>query len=379
MSSSPSTDQSDRLLARAELVIVGAGIVGLAHAVHAVAQGRSVVVIERDARAVGASIRNFGHGGVTAQAGTALRYARAARPLWIRLAREAGFWLRESGAVVVARADDELAVLTDFQADRGDDVVLLDAAAVARRVPVGPGVIGGAWLRPDIRVDARTAIPALAAWLATQGVEFHWSTMMTAIEDGRVRTSRGSIEAERVVVAVGHDVDRHFPMLASEVGLRRCLLHMLRVANSGGASVDPAVLSGFSLLRYEGFAVSPALAGLRARLAARHPAAIAAGLNLMYTQRPDGDLIVGDTHEYVETAAPFQDEERDDLVGRYAAELLGRREIEVRERWQGVYASASEPFLIAAPTPSVRVVSVTSGVGMTAALGLAGEVVAELF
>ena len=39
---------------RVDLAIVGAGIVGLAHAVEAVRRGLSVVVVERDERATGA-------------------------------------------------------------------------------------------------------------------------------------------------------------------------------------------------------------------------------------------------------------------------------------------------------------------------------------
>src|ERR1700759_1894957 len=97
----------------------------------------------------------------------------AARREWLRLAREAGFWLRDAGTVVVARADDEYAVLEDFHAERGDDVVLLDAAEVRSRVPVAGDVVGGAWLPLEGRVDARTAVAGIAAWLAALGWVFH--------------------------------------------------------------------------------------------------------------------------------------------------------------------------------------------------------------
>ncbi len=128
-----------------DVVVVGAGIVGLAHAAEASARGQSVVVVERDERAVGASLRNFGHGGVTAQAGRALRLARVARQRWLELGRVAGFWVGETGAVVVARADDERAVLEELAAERDDEVVLLDPGGVRERAPVdSSGVVGGA-------------------------------------------------------------------------------------------------------------------------------------------------------------------------------------------------------------------------------------------
>lgn len=365
-------------LGAADLVVVGAGIVGLAHAYHAVERGMSVAVVERDTHAVGASVRNFGHGCITAQHGVALDYALAAREAWLALAKDAGFWLRESGAVVVARAEDELAVLAEFAELRDDHVVLLDADAVHQRAALGDGVLGGALLPLDVRINPREAVHAIAALLADRGVRFHYGTTAHTVEPGEVGTSRGRITAERVVVAAGHDVDRHFPQLAEQHQVQRCGLQMLRVRDPHRRAVDPAVLTGFALLRYGGFAGCPSLPDVRARLEREQPAALECGLNLMFTQLPDGDLTIGDTHSYGRTLEPYQPEELDDLVLAQAAELLGVQRLDVRERWRGVYASAPEPFLIATPADGVRVVSVTSGIGMTTALGIAPTVLDDL-
>ncbi|HEY0807178.1 MAG TPA: TIGR03364 family FAD-dependent oxidoreductase [Pseudonocardiaceae bacterium] len=361
-----------------DLVVIGAGIVGLAHAVDAVARGLSVMVIERDEYPCGASVRNFGHCCVTAQDGDALRYGMAARTTWQRLAKAAGIWLSDTGTVVVARADDEYAVLSEFRAVRDDQVVLLDADAVRERVPVGADVVGGAWFPLDLRVDPRAAVPAIAGRLAEQGVRFRWGCTVWGVEPGLVTTSRGPVQARRVVVAVGHDVDRHFPELADDARVTRCSLHMLRVANPTGRAIDPGVFTGLSLLRYSGFTACPALPALRARFAADSPGLLEHGVNLMFTQLPGGDLTIGDTHTYGRTVDPYRDENLDALVLTETARLLGVDRLTVRERWQGVYAAAPEPFLIAAPMPDVRVVSVTSGIGMTTALGLAPDVLDDL-
>jgi len=52
---------------RFDLAIVGAGIIGLATALAAARRGLRVVVIDRDAQANGASVRNFGFITVTGQ------------------------------------------------------------------------------------------------------------------------------------------------------------------------------------------------------------------------------------------------------------------------------------------------------------------------
>ncbi|TWP50086.1 TIGR03364 family FAD-dependent oxidoreductase [Lentzea tibetensis] len=357
-----------------DLVVVGAGIVGLAHAFDAVERGLSVTVVERDAHATGASVRNFGHGCFTAQDGVALDYALVAREAWLRLAKEAGFWLRDKGTLVAARADDELAVLREFAEIR--DVRLLSP----RQLPVPlDGVLGAALLPLDIRVDPREAVHRIARYLAERGVRFHWSTSAHTIEPGLVRTSRGPLAARKIVVAVGHDVDRHFPGTAEQHDVRRCELRMLRVADPHGTTVEPAVLTGFSLLRYNGFARCPSHPLVRERLAREHPELVEIGLNLMFTQLPDGSLTIGDTHAYGQTVEPYRTEELDERVLAETARLLGVPRLTVLERWRGVYASAPGPFLVATPADDVRVVSVTSGIGMTTALGLAPTVIDDLF
>jgi hypothetical protein len=58
---------------------------------------------------------------------------------------------------------------------------------------------------------------------------------------------------------------------------------------------------------------------------------------------------------------------------------LDRGQLRVRERWQGVYASAPEDFLVASPADGVRVVSVTTGIGMTTGLALGESVIESLY
>lgn len=362
-----------------DLIVVGAGIVGLAHAVEAVARGLSVTVVERDERAVGASVRNFGHGCVTAQAGEALAFGERARGTWLRMGREAGFPAAETGTVVVARAAEELAALEELAAARGaDDVVLLSAAGVTDRVPVA-GALGGAFLPRDLRVDPRAAAPAIAAWLAARpGVTMLWSTPVLGVDTGVVRTGRGELYGTRVVVCTGHDLDRLLPEVAEKAGLVRCALQMLQV-RVPGLRVDPAVLTGSSLLRYPALSATAGAQALRRRWRDERPELLDAVVNHMFTQRPDGDLVIGDTHAYARTHPPFSDEGLDELLLAETRALLGVDDLRVVHRWRGVYASAEGgcppmPFLRAPVAPGVTAVSVTSGIGMTTAFGLAPAV-----
>ena len=364
-----------------DLAIVGGGIVGLGHAVAALRRGLTVAVVDRASSVVGASVRNFGHLCITGQEGEARAYAELARELWLTLAPEAGFWLRESGTVVVAQAQDELAVLDEFRQRRGgSDVRLLTPAEVRERIPVADGVaIGGAWLPRDLQVDPREAAPAIVRWLDAHGVDFFWQTAVLGVQTGAVHTTRGTLSADAVVVAVNHDVDHLFPGLAEAHGIQRCGLDMMLVDAELDRPLSPRGRRGGPGGGSAGSAPPPRAAGGRPRLAEEHPELSALDLNQMYTQRPDGGLIVGDTHYRGADVPPFQSEAAYDLLLEQARLLFGTDRIRVRERWQGVYASAPDEFLVAAPAPEVRVVSVTTGIGMTTGLGLAERVVDELF
>jgi FAD dependent oxidoreductase TIGR03364 len=361
-----------------DLVVVGAGIVGLSHALHAVRAGLRVVVVERDERAVGASVRNFGHVCTTAQAGEVLDLAVVAREERLRLGVEAELPILRHGTVVVARTAAQARVLEEFEAERGNAVRQLTAHGTADLLGfVPPGLVAAAHLPNDLRLDPTTASAAIAAHLERLGVAFRWRTNVLDLQPGLVRTTRGTISTARTVLAVGHDVDRFFPDAADAHGLVRCRLRMLEVDPPTGA-LAPAVLTGSSMLRYDGLAQQPSAADVRAEIAAESPALLEQGVNLMLTQRPNGRLVIGDTHHDGITEDPFEDEASDALVLQQMERLLGTA-LTVRRRWRGVYASSPKaPFLVTEPIPDVTVASVTTGIGMTTALGLAKRTVDQL-
>ena len=365
-----------------DVLVVGAGIVGLAHAIAAHERGVRVTVIDRDTRAVGASVRNFGHACVTAQSGELLGLAQVARAQWLRYGKVAGMFVREAGAVTVARTRAETAVLEELAAARETGQVrLLTPAQVREHLGAGadPVIVGGAFLRDDLRVDPREAVGALAAWLAAEpGVSIRWGTAFLGAEGGVARTTRGDIRAAHVIVCVGHDLDHLFPDLAAAGEVERCGLQMLLAEAPPRLALTPAVLTGTSMLRYPAFAETAAADALRVEMAETHPELIDIGANVMFTQRPDGTLIVGDSHRYGPTMDPFLEESTSrtllDAVGR----ILGV-ELRVRQRWQGVYASSPrQPYLIAQAAPGVTAVSITSGVGMTISFGVAQKTLSSL-
>ena len=368
-------------VASSDVLIVGAGIVGLAHAALAHQAGLSVTVIDRDHRAVGASIRNFGHACITAQHGELYDLAQAGRRHWLGFADKAGFWAAEAGALVVAATETELQVLREFSDSRPPgQVTVLNAEEV--RAKLGRentnGIRGGAFLADDLRVDPRTTVGTLATWLNKQeNAAVHFNTAALGFGEGterraRVATSRGAYEADQVFICVGHDVDYLFPEIAAEHQIKRCALQMTAAAAPESTSIVPAVLTATSMLRYEAFTHMPSASALRDQVKAARPDLLDIGANVMFTQRPDGTLLLGDSHSYALTQPPFLTESTSDLLLQAAAQVLDVEQIHPTERWQGVYASSDvAPVLVREVADSITLVSVTSGIGMTLSFGLA--------
>ncbi|MEV7603978.1 TIGR03364 family FAD-dependent oxidoreductase [Paenarthrobacter sp. NPDC089322] len=367
---------------RTDLIIIGAGIIGLAHAFEAQRNGYSVRIIERDMRPNGASIRNFGHCCITAQDGLYLDTAYRSREGWLSAAKAVGFWAPEAGAVVVARSATELAVLEQLSEQRGaDSVQLLTAREVRSRLSpeADPAICGGAFLPADLRVDPRTAAPDIADWLQNQrGVQIHWGTTVKDIRTGTVDTSRGEFHADKVLVCVGHDLDDLFPEVAARYQVQRCALQMAMAPAPTGYALDSAVLTGTSMTRYDGFTTMPGADAVRQEIFGHSPELIDMGANVMFTRRPDGTLLLGDSHVYGQTIGPFQDEWITTRLVSEIGKILGTR-LNVTQRWQGIYASSPQTSLVVEDLDSTTTaISVTSGIGMTLSFGIAAETIGQL-
>jgi FAD dependent oxidoreductase TIGR03364 len=368
-------------LGSVDLAIVGAGIVGLAHALAAARAGLSVAVVEREARANGASVRNFGFVTVTGQAaGDTWRRARRSREVWAEVAPSAGIPVLHRGLVLACRRAEALAVAEQFVAGTmGAGCRLLSPAELDAFGVFAQGLAGGLHSPHELRVEPREALPLLAAWLAAEhGVRFLWRTHVRDVSPPVIETSAGRLRAARAVVCPANDFLSLFPETIAAQGPVRCKLTMLRLPDPGWR-LPAAVMSDLGLVRYQGYAGAPGLPRLRARLEAEQADALADGIHLIVVQSADGSLVVGDSHHYGDTPDPFMAEavERR-ILDEARAVLRLPKDHRPIERWIGEYPSAAAPAFIAAPLPTVRLVMVTSGTGMSTAFALAEEALADL-
>lgn len=363
-----------------DLIVVGAGIVGLAHAYTAALRGWRVAVVERDHRCIGASVRNFGFVTVTGQrAGDTWRRALRSREVWAEVADRARIPIEHQGLWVLARRRSARAVLEAFAAGpMGEDCVLYEPHEAAQRMPVlrTEGASAALYSPHELRVESREAIARLAAWLSERhGVAFLFAEAVLDVQPHVVRTSRRKLHGGRVVICPGSDLTGVAAAALAHRALRLTRLQMLRVRPHAGFRLTAAVMGDLSLVRYAGYAALPQARVLRDELSSEVPQSLAHGIHLIAVQSSDGTLVVGDSHHDDASPLPFSSEEIDRCILRHLRETLDLGECEVVERWIGTYpVGHSEDSLVEAPDPSVRVVLVTSGTGASTAFGLAEDV-----
>jgi FAD dependent oxidoreductase TIGR03364 len=377
-------------MAHTDIAIVGAGILGLAHAYAAAKAGKSVTVFEKSPKSAGASIRNFGMVWPIGQPhGEMLALSLRSRELWIELLTAASLPFRNTGSLHLAYAEDEAAVCEEFATAApamGYSCSWLDAAQVLAKsdavvVEGSLGTLQGAlWSDTELTVDPRQIIAELPAFLTERyGVKFHFSTQVRAIEPTStgsvVSSAAGLLHAETVFVCSGEDFESLYPEHFAASGLTRCKLQMMRTASQpAGWQLGPSLAAGLTLRFYPAFQICKSLPALAQRIATETPEFDRWGIHALVSQTADGALTLGDSHEYGLAVDIFNKQEIDDLILNYTKTFLRLPNYEIAERWYGVYAKhPDKTYVVMHPEERVRIVGSPGGSGMTLSFGVAAE------
>ena len=368
---------------RADVAVVGGGIVGLAFAWEAARRGQSVVLFDRSARPQGASIRNFGMVWPIGQTpGLDYNCAMRSRERWLELKAKAGLWVAECGSIHLAHQNDEDAVLREFATTApalGMSCEYLSTADAARRFPAlnGEGLKGALYSPAELAVNPPDAIARIPHFLAeAHSVQLRLGVAVTDIEMPRLRTASGETwQVDRVFVCAGIDFETLFPSVFAASGIRRCKLQMMKTRpQPGGWRLGTHIAGGLTLCHYTAFERCPALAALKKRIAETMPEYVKYGIHVMASQNDRGEVVIGDSHEYDGDISLFDKSEIDALILSYLRKLMKLPDWTISTRWHGMYAKHPEKtFVTREPQPGCVVAISPGGTGMTMSFGLAAQ------
>jgi FAD dependent oxidoreductase TIGR03364 len=368
-------------------IVVGAGIVGLSVARALAVRGVNVTVIEREERATGASIRNFGMIWPVGQpAGEAYETAQLSRSLWKELCDEAGIWYEEAGSLHLAYEKDEWKVLEELNdIYRKRNYTLLNEEEAVKRSPaiVQKKLIGGLYSKEEMIVDPRQAIRSIPAWLSEKfNVQFIWGKAVTAVEHPAVYAGKERWEADEIFICTGADFQVLYPELYAAQPITRCKLQMLRMEpQQNNWRIGPALCGGLSLLHYGSFQSAPSVNILRKRMEAQYPDYIKWGIHVMVAQNAAGELTIGDSHEYGQSHEPFDKAFINDLILDYLEKFARFRNNLITETWNGIYPKMTngQSHLVLEASQGVTIINGMGGAGMTMSPGICERLISERF
>lgn len=369
-------------------IVIGAGIVGLATTRALALKGYSVKVIERNHKAVGASVRNFGMVWPIGQPDGAL-YERALRSknIWQSVCNEAGIWYNNAGSVHLAHNEEEWVVLKElyeaFNYNR--PVQLLNAVTTKQVCPAAEtaGLLGALYSTDEMIVNAVEAIGTLPAYLSEKYVvEFLWGKCVSYIAETTVYVGNNEThEADIIFVCSGADFETLYPEEYAALPFTKCKLQMMRlVTQPGNWSMGAALCGGLSLIHYRSFTAAASLPQLKEKYETEMAAYIEYGIHVMACQNNLGQITVGDSHQYAATHDPFNSDEINRLILDYLKKIACFKNNQIIQTWQGVYPKLTngDTDICFSPEQGVYILNGLGGAGMTLSFGLAEEIAASL-
>lgn len=368
----------------ADIAIVGAGIVGLAFAYAHASKGRRVVVFERNERAIGASVRNFGLIWPIGQPFGAL-YERAlrSRNIWAQIAPQANLWHAATGSLHLAYHPTELAVLEELVSaarrfDVGSELLTASQTLAKSKAVRAEGLLGALWSPSEINVDPRQALSTLPGWLEREwSVSFRFGQSIQGISLPTIETRTEQWTVSEAVVCSGADFEILYPQVFAESGLTRCKLQMMRTAPQPDEwKLGPSLCAGLTLTHYDSFKICPSLPDLRKRFEKEMPFFVKHGIHVLLSQTATGELTIGDSHEYGLTLSPFDREDINVAILDYLRKFASAPSFAIAERWHGIYPKLpGKTEFVTTPQKGVTIVNGLGGAGMTFSFGLAHETV----
>lgn len=368
-------------------VIVGAGVIGQTHALEAFRAGYDVTVIERDARPLGASVRNFGTlWPIGCRTGSEREQALEGVSRWKKLAPEVGYWIDPCGSLSLAYRQEAWEVLQEFGQNHGDDSFqLMTPAEVAEGYPLAnlERLKGALFSARESVVQAHSTMTAMTGFLAREGVKMSFETPAIKVHDDEVETGDGRRFAfDQLVIAAGREMRVLFPNELKAAGIFQSRLQMMRTTPlAGGQRLGAVMVGDLTLCHYPAFENCASIGALRERLHEELPEHHAHGVHVIAAQHEDGSLTLGDSHEYGHDFDPGYDSGVESLILEALGEFTRLPKFEVRKRWHGIYLKSTKGItqVVLHPRENVTMVTAMGGLGMTLSWGLARRTVQSWF
>lgn len=375
--------------ANSDLIIVGAGILGLSAAIQAAEQGLKVHVFEKDAQPVGATRRNFGMVGTSTLTRPDMKwreYALETRKFYQRIQVQNDISFQQRNGLYLANTELEWQVLNEFAEAAPDyqiPVELLKKQQVFEQYTyLNPEtkIRGAMVFQEDYSVEPDVIGNRLLQYAQQLGVEIQCNSCVVHAHSqqgvAEIQLASGQkYTAAKVLICHGEVTQVLYPEILKQLGLQRCSLQMA-LTQPLTHDLKASIYSGLSISRYPAFEICPSHQALTKE--SQHDLVKAYGIHILIKQNQFGQIILGDSHEYypINEAPQFQQrEEINQFILKYCKENIGLELPAIASRWNGYYLMhPNELACVTEVEPHIYLISAIAGKGMTTGAGFMKEV-----
>ncbi|HRH60306.1 MAG TPA: TIGR03364 family FAD-dependent oxidoreductase, partial [Chitinophagaceae bacterium] len=205
-----------------------------------------------------------------------------------------------------------------------------------------------------------------------------FNTAITEINYPKIFSANESWSADEIYICSGADFETLYPEIFAANHFTRCKLQMMRLqAQAHAWRIGPALCGGLSLIHYKGFELSASLPQLKKYFEETMPAYLQWGIHVMVSQNAEGELTIGDSHEYGDVFDPFDKQFINDMIVDYLKQFAVFKTWNQLQSWHGIYPKRTngETEFVYSPAPGVIIINGLGGAGMTLSFGLMEEVI----
>jgi FAD dependent oxidoreductase TIGR03364 len=378
-----------------DLIVVGSGVLGTFHAIHAARMGKKVLLTEKDQYPVNATVRNFGQVVPSGMASDWFPYTLRATELYKEIQQEFDISVRNNGTLYIPSDKEELQLILELKTkmDQLDyESVLLSAADCLAKYPALKKEYckGGLFFPQEVSVEPDRMIHRVIAWATGKYPNLSYKPATAIVEcqveanQVRIVSAAGeTMHAEKVVVCNGGEFKLLFADLFKESGITLCKLQMMKTIPMPEVQLEGNILTGLSIRRYESFQECPSFKTLSNP--EDHAELRKWGIHILFKKGIDGSIIIGDSHEYAEVN--YTDDlgfkinhQVNELMITEAQRIVNFDVHKISESWAGFYPQhKTKPIVEYDIDERIHIRTAIGGKGMTSAAGYAEASIKKIY
>lgn len=377
------------MIIKYDVIIVGAGIVGLSLARASAIKGLKVAVFEKNEFAVGASIRNFGLIWPIGQPkGKLLNRAIRSAEIWKEIANESKLPIYNNGSLHIATNEIEKTAFDEFYEKNKNEGYEIEIITPDKAYEFSPYVDkskakSALWSKTEITTTSPIAIKGIADYLEGKySIQFYFNSPISEAAEGKVISNGKIFYANKVFICSGQEVETLYSDVIKNKPVIKSKLQMMSATNNNSTNkLGTSLCAGLTLLHYSSFSELKSLDEVRKFYQNYDNRYLENGIHILVSQHSNGEFIIGDSHEYGDTMYPFDNEELNQLILDYLYSWTHFKDLNIIRRWNGTYLKMTDGSteLIFDIDDKTTIVNGLGGAGMTLSFGLAEEIVENIF